>query len=74
MLKDIEKSRPENKEQLSGEIREYRSQLFGMLQNMREKKIPVLVLLEGWSAAGKGSLIKELISASGTIPTASAMR
>ena len=62
MLKDIEKSRPENKEQLSGEIREYRSQLFGMLQNMREKKIPVLVLLEGWSAAGKGSLIKELIS------------
>ena len=62
MLKDIEKSKPENKDQLNGEIREYRSRLFGMLQNMREKKIPVLVLLEGWSAAGKGSLIKELIS------------
>ena len=62
MLKDIEKARPEDKEHLAREIRKYRDQLFGMLQSMREKKLPVLVLLEGWAAAGKGSLIKELIS------------
>ena len=30
-------------------------------QLLREKKIPVIVLMEGWAAAGKGSLIKELI-------------
>ena len=28
---------------------------------VREKKLPVIVLIEGWSAAGKGSLISKLI-------------
>ena len=29
---------------------------------LKEANIPVIVLVEGWAAAGKGSLIKELIS------------
>ena len=62
MLKDFERTKPEDKDALNKEIKALRSELFGKLQLMREKKLPVLVLLEGWAAAGKGSLIKELIS------------
>ena len=62
MLKDFEKSKHEDKEVLNGEIRELRARLLGQQQLLREKKLPVLVLIEGWAAAGKGSLIKEIIS------------
>ncbi len=62
MLKDFEKNKPEDKEQLSGEIKELQALLTSQQQRLREKKLPVLVLIEGWAAAGKGSLIKELIS------------
>ena len=62
MLKDFERNKPEDKEALNEEIKALRNNLFPRLQAMREKKLPMLVLLEGWAAAGKGSLIKELIS------------
>ncbi len=62
MLKDFERNKPEEKESLNSEIKALREELTGRLQTMRERKLPVLVLLEGWAAAGKGSLIKELIS------------
>ena len=62
MLKDFERTKPEDKDALNKEIKSLRGELFGKLQIMRDKKLPVLVLLEGWAAAGKGSLIKELIS------------
>ena len=62
MLKDFEKSKAEDKDVLNAEIKELRASLIGQQQMIREKKLPVLVLIEGWAAAGKGSLIKELIS------------
>ena len=62
MLKDFEKNKPEDKDSLNEEIKELHSRLIGQQQLLREKKLPVLILLEGWAAAGKGSLIKELIS------------
>ena len=62
MLKDFEKSKPEEKDVLNEEIKALRSRLMGQQQLLREKKLPVLVLIEGWAAAGKGSLIKEIIS------------
>ncbi len=62
MLKDFEKSKSEDKDVLTREIRELRAELIGQQQLIREKKLPVLVLIEGWAAAGKGSLVKELIS------------
>ncbi len=62
MLKDFERNKPEDKDSLNKEIKGLREELIGKLQLMRERKLPVLVLLEGWAAAGKGSLIKELIS------------
>ena len=62
MIKDFEKSKPEEKEILNEEIKALRARLIGQQQLIREKKLPVLVLIEGWAAAGKGSLIKEIIS------------
>ena len=62
MLKDFEKSKPEDKDTLNEEIKALRARLVGQQQLLREKKLPILVLIEGWAAAGKGSLIKELIS------------
>ena len=62
MLKKFEWKKTEDKEQLSGEIKALRDELLGQQQLLREKKLPILVLIEGWAAAGKGSLIKELIS------------
>ena len=62
MLKDFEKSKPEEKDALNKEIKSLRARLLGQQQLLREKKLPILVLIEGWAAAGKGSLIKELIS------------
>ena len=62
MLKDFEKNKPEDKTKLNKEIRELRDHLVSQQQSLRAGKLPVLVLIEGWSAAGKGSLIKELIS------------
>ena len=62
MLKDFERNKPEDKATLNQEIKELRERLIGQQQKLREGKLPVLVLIEGWSAAGKGSLIKELIS------------
>ena len=62
MLKDFEKTKPEEKEALNAEIKELRARLIVQQQLLREAKLPVLVLLEGWAAAGKGSLVKEIIS------------
>ena len=62
MLKDFERKKPEDKEALSAEIKQIRETLLGQQQLLRDAKLPVIVLIEGWAAAGKGSLIKELIS------------
>ena len=62
MLADFEKVEAEDKEVLKADIKELKERLAALPQKLRDKKIPVLVLIEGWAAAGKGSLIKELIS------------
>ena len=62
MLKDFEKRKREDKEALQQETKQLREKLLGQQQLLRDAKLPVIVLIEGWAAAGKGSLIKELIS------------
>ena len=62
MLKDFDVKKIEDKKALGEGIDRLREQLLRLQQEAKEKKLPVLVLLEGWAAAGKGSLIKELIS------------
>jgi polyphosphate kinase 2 (PPK2 family) len=34
-------------------IKELREQLIGRIQKIREAKIPILILVEGWAAAGR---------------------
>ena len=61
MLKDFER-KTEDKDVLKAETKALREQLTAQQQLLMEAKLPVIVLIEGWAAAGKGSLIKELIS------------
>lgn len=42
-------------------LKETRGKLAAQQQVIKEKKLPVLVLVEGWGAAGKGTLISYLI-------------
>ena len=38
-----------------------RQKLSELQLKIREKKLPVIIIFEGWSASGKGSLIGDLI-------------
>ena len=62
MLKDFKGSKDEDSSALKAEIRALRERLLAQQQLVRDQKLPVIVLVEGWAAAGKGSLINELIS------------
>ena len=63
MLQDF-KRKDDNldKSARKAEIVRLRDMLVNSQQKIREAKLPVIVLLEGWDSAGKGSLINELIS------------
>ena len=61
-MKEKKSDKSEEKARLSGEISSLRDRLLGQQQPLREAGLPVIVLVEGWAAAGKGSLINELIS------------
>lgn len=62
MLRDFETKKREDKTALSSEIKKMQEQLLAQQQLLMQSKLPVIVMIEGWAAAGKGSLIKELIS------------
>ena len=60
MLKECEVKSGDKKE-AAAELKELRNTLAAQQQLLRDAKLPVLVLIEGWAAAGKGSLIREMI-------------
>ena len=62
MKKEKNEKRKANDAALKAELKALRERLLAQQQEIREKKLPIIVLVEGWSAAGKGSLINELIS------------
>ena len=62
MFENFKEAKQEEKALLNQEIKKLQAQLNAQQQKVRAGKLPVLVLIEGWSAAGKGSLIKEIIS------------
>ena len=62
MLKEFKKSKSPDKTELKAEIKVLKEKLLGQQQLIRDAKLPVIVLVEGWAAAGKGSLINDLIS------------
>lgn len=56
---DLKKSVPQ--EEYKTLAKELRARLSALQQPVRNKKLPVIVLFEGWGASGKGGLISDLI-------------
>ena len=50
MLKEFERKETEDKKVLNAEIKKIRERLLGQQQLLRDAKLPVLVLIEGWAA------------------------
>ena len=57
-----QKVKDEAAEAMKAETRAFRERLITQQQLIREAGLPIIVLVEGWAAAGKGSLINDLIS------------
>ena len=50
-----------NKADCKALLKARREELAGLQLRLKEARLPVIVLLEGWGAAGKGSAIRSLI-------------
>ena len=61
MLKDWSRGEKPNDLELEKRLQAARAQLAVKQIKMKERKLPVLVLLEGWGAAGKGSVLGKVI-------------
>ena len=61
MLKHWQAPERPDKAALDARLDKARTGLYELRLKIKEAKLPVLVLLEGWSAAGKGSVIGRLI-------------
>ena len=61
MLKDFVKATPPEDEQLKQELKKAQETLAGYQMKIKEAKLPVMVIFEGWGAAGKGSVISRVI-------------
>ena len=61
MLKDFVKAVPPEKDQLKAELARERERLAGWQMKIKEAKLPVMVIFEGWGASGKGTLIGRII-------------
>ncbi len=53
-----DKGRSDDYKELTNELEK---NLSALQQKIREKKLPVIILLEGWGASGKGTLIADVI-------------
>ncbi len=61
MLKDFIKTEKLSEEELKGRLEEERSHLFSLQMKIKDAKLPVMVIFEGWNAAGKGEVIGRVI-------------
>ena len=61
MLKNFVKAERPDDDLLSQEIQQQRERLAGFQTQIKEAKLPVMVIFEGWGAAGKGSVIGRVI-------------
>ena len=61
MLKDWNKVEQPAAEEVDKRLANAKNSLLQQQIAMKEKKLPVIVLLEGWGAAGKGSVLGKLI-------------
>ena len=61
MLQEWIKAQRPDDEQLAERLEKARAELAVRQMQIKEKKLPVLVLMEGWGAAGKGSVLGKVI-------------
>lgn len=61
MLKDWIRSEQPNAQEVEERLENLRTLLFTKQTQIKEHKLPVLVVLEGWGAAGKGSVLGKVI-------------
>ena len=61
MLKDFVKAVEPDEDALKAELKQAQEKLFGFQTQIKEAKLPVMVIFEGWGAAGKGSVIGRVI-------------
>ena len=61
MLKDFVKAERPDDEQLRQERKEAQATLAGYQMQIKEARLPVIVIFEGWGAAGKGSVLGRVI-------------
>ncbi len=61
MLKTWNPPEIPEKEEISLRLDKARGKLYELQMKIKEHKVPVLVLFEGWSSAGKGSMIGKVI-------------
>ena len=50
-----------SKEEMKSRLDKSRDRLYELQMKIKEHKLPVLVLFEGWGASGKGSTIGKII-------------
>lgn len=61
MLKEWVKTAKPEEAELSERLEKARAELAARQVQVKEKKLPVMVMLEGWGAAGKGSVLGKII-------------
>lgn len=61
MLEKVNLKKVMIKEEYKPEAERLKLRLTELQQQVKEKKLPVIILFDGWGAAGKGSLISKLI-------------
>lgn len=61
MLKDWNRPQQPNSEELGKRLTEARRRLAAQQTAIKKKNLPVLVLMEGWGASGKGSVLGKII-------------
>ena len=61
MLKDWVKGEKPADEEMTARLQKARAELNGMQMAIKEKKLPVLVIFDGWGGAGKGSVMGRVI-------------
>ena len=61
MLKDFVKAAQPEESEFKKELKEAQEKLAGYQMQIKEAKLPVMVIFEGWGAAGKGSVVARVI-------------
>ena len=61
MLNDFVKAARPGTEELRARLKAEEEKLFGFQMKIKEARLPVMVIFEGWGSAGKGSVLGSLI-------------